>query len=114
VGSGAYGHEPKVRTGETSPLPWTLRVVSDAPITWLLFFGSPPKNNDVYGEMKLFTFRPEEGWQMYDSHLLTNNWEAAIGQRPVKTFSNPHGSANRSQPIGPGAGRTPQLAGSGG
>ncbi len=66
---------PKAKSeGDAANVPWRLSVVTDTPNGWLHFFASPPKNNDLYGKMTFFTFKPEDRWELCDSKFLTNNW----------------------------------------
>ena len=66
---------------------WNLAIVLDAPNRWFLYFEKPPKNDDVYGRMSWFRFKAERDWVYYDSKILDENWESAIGEKPTVKFS---------------------------
>ena len=69
-------------------LSWHSYFVYDAPNAWFLYFEHPPKNEDIYNRMTWFTFDVGKEWKLYDSQVLSENWQAATGERPTRGFSN--------------------------
>jgi hypothetical protein len=66
---------------------WHSYFVFDVPNGWFLYFDHPPRNKDVYGRMEWFKFKVEKEWEMYDSRIVRDGWEAALGEKPAKKFS---------------------------
>lgn len=66
---------------------WHSYMVYDARNAWFLYFDRAPKNEDIYGKMVFFKFSIGKDWDLYDSKILNENWESAIGQSPAIKFS---------------------------
>ncbi len=67
---------------------WHSYFVFDVPNGWFLYFDKPPGNKEVYSRMEWFKFKVEKDWEMYDSCILRDAWEAALGEKPARKFSN--------------------------
>jgi hypothetical protein len=74
-------------TGHDSDLHWHSYYVYDVPNGWFRYFDQPPKNEDVYRQMTWFKFKAQQGWDMYDSHIIDQDWLAALNEKPAKDFS---------------------------
>jgi hypothetical protein len=75
------------RTGQPVIQAWHSYTVTDVQNGWFIYFNHPPKNDEVYGSMRWFLFAVPRDWTMYDSKLLEENWESAIGEKPTVKFS---------------------------
>jgi hypothetical protein len=84
----ARNPEPTGSQRRNANLTWHSYFVYDVPNGWLLYFDYPPKNKDVYSRMEWFKFNVEKDWERYDSCIIRDAWEAALGEKPAKQFAN--------------------------
>lgn len=84
----ARNPDPTGSKWRNADLNWHSYHVTDVPVSWFLYFEHPPKNDDIYNRMPFFRFETDKNWEMYDSQILSENWAAAMGDRPTKKFSN--------------------------
>ena len=55
--------------------------VFNIPDSWIHWFEHPLGNKDVYDRMTFFRFAPTVGYELYDSRVLSENWEAALREK---------------------------------
>jgi hypothetical protein len=61
---------------------------------WCVYFKKPPKNSDIYSKMFFFKGAGDEFRILSESEIREQDWEALIGEKPAKRFSNPAAGPN--------------------
>ena len=62
---------------------WKIYTVEDVPEQSLFYYNKPPGNKAI-ASLRLFHFRQESRWELYDSGIYPDNWRYALKENPEK------------------------------